>query len=844
MLTRAARHRSQRMLAAALLLLSCCAGSGVWLAWQKQLADQWVRHTFEVSDRLSGIRIKMLRSELLRRNHVLAADPRNPAGLEEIAAGLPADLDALASLTADNPPQHRRTLLLGALARERLTIARHTVTRLDKAELAAIAAQIHDPAAQRASQQLVNLIGAIRSEEQRLLAERLARARAFEVPLIITLALSGLLTFAIGWLFVRERRERMAALRTANAALEADIVRRERAEAELGLLAANATDAVLRIALDGSCIYASPSARQVLGVEPSALLGKPLDGAVSPEDQAEILQFHGLLASGAIDRGVILYRTYRYDDPNQLMWIEAHAGLVRDPVTGEPSEVIASLRDVTSRKGLELEVDAARERAEAAAQAKSSFLANMSHEIRTPMNGVLGFAELLLRSELSPDQHRQAALIVDSGKAMMHLLNDILDLSKIEAGQMQVATEPTDLRHALSHCVRLAEPAAIQKGLKLDFQFGADLPKFVMVDGLRVRQVVLNLLGNAVKFTTRGSVTLTAYRLDDTIEIAVIDTGIGIPLDRQPAVFGEFVQADASTQRRYGGTGLGLTISSQLAALMGGELTLESVPDHGTTMILRLPFVPAGGGGTIRTPMFGETVATRPLRVLLAEDHDVNQALMEAMLSRLGHRATIVGDGALAVEAVVRAGRTDEPFDIVLMDMQMPVMNGLDATRAIRDAGFDAAALPIVALTANAYADDIAACLSAGMQAHLAKPLDLAQLDKALHRWAPAAGPVREAPPAEMPAITAKPSLVDRYNARKAELLAFAEQLQASGSFDPGAVEELCGLLHKLAGSAGMFKELELGHFAGKLEEELEAASPDAVPRIVGTVVEMMRAAA
>jgi PAS domain S-box-containing protein len=827
MLTR----RSHWILAVALVLLACSATSGIWLFGQKQSADDWVRHTFQVGDRLSHVRILTLRAEVYRRGYLLTGDPEARKNIESVRRELPGELAALENMTEDNPRQRQRVAYLAGLIRQRLVETAQTLQMRGANRAAEATSILASDANRHETARMLQLIGQIRGEEETLLQARLARARGYEGPIQVAGIASGLLVLLLAYLIARERRVRMEVLREANRRLHSDIARREVVEAELALLAMNATDAVLRFDLDGRIIYASPSTEPVLGVEPAHVLGRQIGFGVSPEHRGEMFEFQHLLTTGEVERGVITYRTQALDEAAPAQWIEAHCGLVRDPATGAPSEIIASLRDVTRRKELEQALEAARERAEAAMEAKSSFLANMSHEIRTPMNGVLGFADLLLASDLPPEQHRQAQLIVDSSRAMMRLLNDILDLSKIEAGQMQVSAERVDLAHALKGCIKLIEPAAAQKGLELRFDIDPTLPRFAVVDGLRLRQIALNLLGNAVKFTERGGVTLSARRAEGPdgtprIDIAVADTGIGIPPDRHAAIFEQFVQAEQSTARRYGGTGLGLAISSRLASLMGGELGLRSKEGEGSVFTLCLPLTAAEGADSTAAAPSAAQGPARSLHVLVAEDHDVNQLLMQEMLGRLGHRVTIVADGARAVELVAAAETGTEPFDLVLMDMQMPILDGIGATRAIRAAGIPADELPILALTANAYADDIAACIEAGMQAHLAKPIQLAELAAAIDRWTSAAPPAPEVPPAPArpaPGITLSPQLWAKFAERKAELLRATEAF-AAGSADDGETGMLCGLLHKFAGSAGLFGQAELGARASVLEDALEAA--------------------
>ncbi|MFN3520727.1 MAG: ATP-binding protein [Phenylobacterium sp.] len=367
--------------------------------------------------------------------------------------------------------------------------------------------------------------------------------------------------------------------------------------------------------------------------------------------------------------------------------------------------------------------------AEAANAAKSAFLATMSHEIRTPLNGVLGMAQAMDADALSPHQRDRLAVIRQSGQTLTALLNDILDLSKIEAGQVELESISFDLEEVLRAGAAPFAAAAAAKNVALRLDVAADAAGAYEGDPTRLRQIVHNLVSNAVKFTEAGGVTVQAGRREQQLVLSVTDTGAGIAPDQIEKLFDKFVQLDASTTRRHGGTGLGLAICRDLCALMGGSIEVRSAPGEGSTFTAVLPLprlAPRARDADAARPA---PEVSRELRVLAAEDNAVNQLVLQTLLKQAGVEPVTVGDGAKAVEAWLAAD-----WDVILMDVQMPVMDGLSAVREIRarEAASGRRRTPVIALTANAMTHQIAELRSAGMDAHVSKPIDVAALFAAL----------------------------------------------------------------------------------------------------------------
>ncbi len=550
--------------------------------------------------------------------------------------------------------------------------------------------------------------------------------------------------------------------------------------------------------------FISQAVRDICGVTPEAILADTfaLFRCVVPADRP--LLRHAMEQAHRNHEPWALDCRMEHAKDGATLWVHVQA----QPRFSGKSEVSWNgyLADITQAKNSSAELSRAKDAAEAASRAKSEFLANMSHEIRTPMNGVIGMTELLLETPLNPEQDEYVSLVRTSADALLRVINDILDFSKIEAGKLEIERIPFRLDDCLADTLKGLRPRAASKHLTLGLNIAAAVPQHVIGDPGRVRQVLINLIGNAIKFTETGMIEVSVVPVDDgrndpnLLQFSVRDTGIGIPAEHQTAIFDAFSQQDSSTTRKYGGTGLGLTICARLVDAMGGRIWVESQPGVGSTFHFTLQVDPVlSAANETQTQGFAHTaalampvtaivghgerpdagsdtaagtvlshndvapVAGQRLHVLLVEDNPINQKLALALLHRWGYRVQVAANGQLALDALSETG-----FDVVLMDMSMPVMDGLEATRRqrLREQALPARQpVPIIAMTANAMEADRERCLAAGMTDYLSKPIRATDLQRILA----ACKPLNQGPPALLsptqtqlqplaqPAVTALP---------------------------------------------------------------------------------------
>ena len=600
--------------------------------------------------------------------------------------------------------------------------------------------------------------------------------------------------------------------------------------------ALNRSEAVAEFDLHGNLLDANTNFLALMGYSFEEAIGQQHALFCPPPAAAQHDAFWQRLAQGEFQSGEF----QRLGKGGREVWVHATYNPIRD-ADDKVCKVILLATDLSQRRAMEQDLRTAKERAEAAAAARASFLANMSHEIRTPMNAILGYTEALLDAPLNPAQSRQLGTVHASARSLLRLLNDILDTAKLDKGAVALEVQDFSLRALCGQILDSLRISASRKGLPLVLDYPETEPEFLRGDALRVQQVLVNLLGNAVKFTERGQVLLRVRHRAGELHLDVQDTGIGMDAQQLQRIFDPFAQADASTTRRFGGTGLGTTIARQLVELMQGRISVQSTPGQGTEFSVRLP-LPTG-----QAPQALELPAAQklpPLRILAVDDVPANLELLQLALARGAHQVTPADGGRQAVELCAGSA-----FDLVLMDLQMPEVDGLAATRAIRaqEQAAGRARVPIIALSASVLEEDHATALAAGMDGFAHKPLDLQRLCAEMARvlGLRAAGPAGAVPSAEPGAApiawerglplwgtTARQrEAIERFVREHAGLPARLQALQATG--DSAA---LAAWGHKLRGAAGNLALVPLQQALAALEGAARAADAAAQQRALAAL--------
>jgi PAS domain S-box-containing protein len=706
-------------------------------------ANRWVAHTYEVSDRIDRVVAAMGHFEALTRAYCIVGDPLYLKKYDAYRADVTAQIDALEQLVADNPAQQERVRALRPWAQQKFELNDSLVRARQKGDVEAVA-PILVSEHQKISSDASQLMTELHQEEDHLLVLRKAKAAVMEYNTRILQLVGSLTAISLMVLALILAQRATAAQQRVERALRQN-------EERFRLVAEAASDAIVIADPEGNIVSWNPAAEQMFGHRTMEVIEQPFEMLMPlryrEKHQVVVKRLQAGGVPRVIDRMVELHGLRKDGTEFPLELSLASWRTAEGPFFG------AIMRDITRRKKMEDDLRAASAAAQESARLKSQFLANMSHEIRTPMNGVVGMINLLLDTPLTPEQVNLAGTVRTSADSLLHIINDILDFSKIEAGLLSFEALPFDLREPVESCLGIIAEKAHAKGLELAYLIEENVPTQLIGDPTRLHQILVNLIGNAVKFTARGEVVLNVSRESEgnrrvRLRFSVRDTGIGVSAESKENLFQPFKQADNSTTRKFGGTGLGLAISRQLVHLMGGDIQVDSELGHGSTFWFTAEF-------PLQEPT-PKVVAPRAnlagFRALVVDDNETNREILRRQLTSWQIQVTSVASGAEALATLRKAAASGAPFHLGILDMMMPDMDGLELAKALRaEPAFNE--LKLIMLTSMGHKLSRAELDQARIGACLIKPARQSQLYETLASVM--AGKVSESIPA--PAAVASP---------------------------------------------------------------------------------------
>jgi len=682
-----------------------------------------ISHTQEVLYNIEEVFAVTNRAESSTRGYIITGDTSYIHFSKIWGSRLDAYFKTLSNLVADNPPQRLRTTWLHAQVSSKISDLQDIIEARKKSF--EMAQNMLTTGNGRDKMDDIRFwVRQMKNEENSLLAGRTERNQKAVKLTMLTIMISCLLMILFGaWALYSIYRDNTRRIKAENLAKQSEKKYRNIIE--------DAGDVVYTSDYQGLFTFINSRAAELTGYSPQELLGKHFSSIITPEWQERARDFYFKQFKEKMPSTLFEFQIVtKY---GQIKWVEQTVVLILD---GERvGDFHCIVRDISIRKELQKQLQEAKERAEEATKAKEMFIASMSHEIRTPMNGVIGMVNLLDDTTLNGEQKEYVEGIKDSAQRLLIVINDVLDLSKINAGMVSLSSEPFNLKEVIKSVYMTLSPKAKEKQIGFNLYVENDIPERVVGDGVRLSQVLWNLTGNAVKFTESGSVDVSVTKQEAPagkvrLAFRVKDTGIGIAKERLPFIFEPFVQADKKITHQYGGTGLGLDIAKKIVEMQGGVILAESEPGKGSVFSFVIEYdefaAETGNGQTVH-----KQKDLKGAGILFVEDNRINQQVGIKMLAKWGAHVDLAVNGKIAVEMLAK-----KPYDLIIMDLQMPEMDGMEATAYIRHQMQPPASnTPIVAMTASAFRGEYEKCVEAGMNDYISKPFKPEELYNILTKW-------------------------------------------------------------------------------------------------------------